>query len=87
MIKQTYVKIYFLFDVWSFVLNTTISNCCKLCVCGLGYELMVLGLWLIIARTRGNVGIGMVVVVWLRQGKRKIMMPKKKYKEEEKSKS
>jgi cysteine synthase len=49
--------------------------------------LMVLGLWLIIARTRGNVGIGMVVVVWLRQGKRKIMMPKKKYKEEEKSKS
>jgi hypothetical protein len=32
-------------------------------VCGLGYELMVLGLWLIIARTRGNVGIGMVVVV------------------------
>jgi hypothetical protein len=33
------------------------------------------------------VGVGMVIVVWLRQGKRKIMMPRKKYREEKKSKS
>ncbi len=32
-------------------------------------------------------GVGTVVVVWLRQGKRKIMMLRKKYRKEEKSKS
>jgi len=33
------------------------------------------------------VGVGMVVVVWLRQGKRKVMMLRKKYRKEEMFKS
>jgi hypothetical protein len=34
-------------------LKNIVSNCYMLCVCGLGYELLVLRLWLIIARTKG----------------------------------
>jgi hypothetical protein len=40
---------------------------------GLGYELLVLGLWLIITRKEDSVGVGKVVVVWLIQGRRNIL--------------
>jgi hypothetical protein len=50
-IKQTHVN-FILFNVKSFVLRIIISSSCKLCVCGFGYELLILRLWLVKARTR-----------------------------------
>jgi hypothetical protein len=38
----------------------------KLYVWGIDYELLVLGLWLIMAREEDNVGVGRVVVVYLK---------------------
>jgi hypothetical protein len=39
---------------------------------GFGYELLVIGLWFVITRGKGDVGVGRVVVIQLRQGRRKI---------------
>jgi hypothetical protein len=47
-------------------------------VCGFGYELLVLGLWLIIARAKDSVEVGNVAVVWFRQGRKKITILKKR---------
>jgi hypothetical protein len=40
---------------------------------GFGYELLVIGLWIIITRREGNVWVGHVIAIQFRQGRRNIL--------------